>query len=170
MKIAAKESLTLQFNCFFYQPVPSMCFEAVEKDRYMGTCFRYLKSFSELYYILTKNIVVPLTYTVGGIDDDTDIKMFFARFWRRRLWSRIFEETLSINTQWKEDTILRRKKTYNKETVVVRSSKTIMEGRARRWQESDCFPLIIENIVKVIRDRKTVIWRAGFNRVIIYNP
>jgi len=37
-----------------------------------------------------------------------------------------------INTQLKEDTILRRKKTYNKETVVVRSSKTIMEGRARR--------------------------------------
>ena len=95
MKIAAKESPAMQFNCFSYQPVPSMCFEAVEKDRHMGTCFRYLKSFSELFYIFKTFLVVPFTYTVGGIDDDTDIKMLFARFWRRRLWSWIIEETLS---------------------------------------------------------------------------
>jgi len=85
----------MQFNGFSYQPVPSMCFEAVEKDRYMGTFFRYLKSFSQTFYIITTTLVVPLLYTVGGIDDDTDIKMFFARFWRRRLWSWIIVETLS---------------------------------------------------------------------------
>ena len=61
-------------------------------------------------------------------------------------------------------------KTGKEEMGLVRSSKTIMEGRARRWPESNCFPLIIENIAKVIRHRKTVIWQVGSNRGMIYNP
>jgi len=50
-----------------------------------------------------------LGYTVGGIDDDTDIKMFLARFWRRRLRSWTFKETIkktkevTTNEQGTED-------------------------------------------------------------------
>jgi len=95
MRATDKEGPTSQINCVDYQPVPSMSFEAVEKDRHMGTGFRYFKSFSQLCYILPSNIVVSRAYTVGGIDDDTDIKMFFARFWRRRHWSWTLKETTS---------------------------------------------------------------------------
>ena len=114
-----EERPTFQFTSFIYQPVPSMCFPAVEKDRHMCACFRYFKSFSQLYYILTSNVVVLLAYAVGGIDDDTDIKMFFARFWRRRLWSWTFKKMTNwqIETWWTEDTSIRKQTTHAMDRV-----------------------------------------------------
>jgi len=95
-----------------------MGFKAVEKDRHMCTFFRYFKSFSQLYYILTSDIVVSWAYTVGGIDDDNNIKMFVARFWRRRLWGWTLKKTKT--TRWqidrlvklKEETIMRKESEY----------------------------------------------------------
>ena len=41
---------------------------------------------------MTSFSVISWVYTVRGIDDDTNVKMFLARFWRRWLWRWTFKE------------------------------------------------------------------------------
>ncbi len=70
-----------------------MRFPAVEKYRHMCSRFRNVKSFSQLNYISTCNTIISCAYAVRRIDDDTDVKMFLARFWWRRLrWT--FKEAI----------------------------------------------------------------------------
>lgn len=73
----------------FCLPVPYMGLKTVQKDRHVCSKFWNFKSFSEGNDEITCRCVVVWPYASRRIDNNTYIKMFFARLgWRRlRCWT-----------------------------------------------------------------------------------
>ena len=76
-----------------------MRLKTVQKDRHMCSSFGNLKSVSKLSDKLTNFGVIRRFYTSRRIDDKTDIKMFLARSWWRRLGCRAFKEKIRNHTR-----------------------------------------------------------------------